>query len=129
MTRISGLGTTGTASKSPVARRTTTNRFTMNVGSPAVPATMAPIEVCGLLTLQDEAAPALRDRAARRDGEVILGALAALRTALLDGGRFDPAHLRNAIGCMNKPADPALHAVLAAIRLRARVELARHERV
>jgi hypothetical protein len=93
----------------------------------SVPVTSAAV-MEAMLSLQ-EADPALeRDCSARRHGRSMLAALAALQRALLaDGGACSTlSHLRCLAEELPQTADPALAAVLAAIRLRAKVELARH---
>jgi hypothetical protein len=79
-----------------------------------------------LLALQEAAPAAERDARARRRGQALLKELSALQAGLL-AGRVDPARLRAlaALSGGDPAADPALAAILAAISLRARVELAR----
>jgi hypothetical protein len=87
-----------------------------------------------LLALQETAAstgdPATRDREARRHGRDLLEELAALQRALLSGAAGDagdPALGRLGALLQSMPAatDPGLAAVLRAVSLRARLELAR----
>ncbi len=81
----------------------------------------------GLLLLQQVEDGPTRDRQARRHGRALLEGLGALQRALL-GGEDDPAALdRLAALVAHCPdaADPALRGTLAAVALRARVELAR----
>ncbi len=68
-----------------------------------------------------------RDARARRRGDALLRSLRDLQLGLLRG-TIDPARLRALADLVpgEEAADPALAAALAAIRLRARVELARH---
>ena len=80
-----------------------------------------------MLSLQ-EADPVLeRDRKARRHGQSILAALAALQRALISGGAGGAAiaQLSDLLRDLPHAADPALASVMSAIRLRAMVELAR----
>ena len=67
------------------------------------------------------------DRAARRHGLVVLAGLTALQRALLEGG--DPAASLDRLGAllddMPRAVDPRLAALLDAVVLRVRVELAR----
>lgn len=58
-----------------------------------------------------------------------LGALAALQRAVLGGTAPDLDALARSAAEIELPADPALRAIVGAIRLRARVELARHGRL
>lgn len=81
----------------------------------------------GLLALQESESVPIRDRDARRRGRDILAALAALQRGLLGGADPDDATVRLA-ALLAEPlvtADPGLNAILTAIRLRARIELAR----
>jgi hypothetical protein len=70
---------------------------------------------------------AVHDRAARRQGQAVLAGLTALQRALLEGG--DPAvaleRLAGLVANLPQATDPCLAALLEAIALRARVELAR----
>ncbi len=97
-------------------------------GTPAgsiAPAAAAAVD--GLLLLQQVEDGPTRDRQARRHGRALLEGLGALQRALL-GGEDDPAALdRLAALVAHCPdaADPALRGTLAAVALRARVELAR----
>jgi len=88
----------------------------------------APATLAGLLALQEAAAPAPRDRAARRHGQVLLGGLAALQRALLGAGGAGAAldHLATLLAAAPPAEDPGLAALLDAIALRCRIELARH---
>jgi len=87
---------------------------------------VAAVSLPGLLALQEAGVEAPGDRAARRRGRDILAALAALQRGLLDGdsGEALPALARLARD-LPPAADPGLDAVLRAVALRARVELAR----
>lgn len=95
-------------------------------GAGAASAAAAPAAI-GLLALQEGAPAAERDARAARRGQALLRELAGLQADVL-AGRLDRARL-GAIAALAEgetPADPALAATLAAIALRARVELARH---
>ncbi len=87
----------------------------------------APAQAIGLLALQEIAPAAERDARARKRGEALLRSLSDLQVGLLDRS-LDPARLRALAALVpgDDAADPALAAALSAIRLRARVELARH---
>ena len=104
--------------------------FAMPAGSPpagvgaALGATCPAVSLSGLIVLQDAEPP--RDRAARRRGQDILAALAELQRGLLggeEGGAL--SRLASLIGELPQAADPRLGSVLAAVALRARIELAR----
>jgi hypothetical protein len=82
----------------------------------------------GLLALQAEDCDQPRDREARRRGHDMLAELAALQRALLAEGGVPIDQLRRLEGLVadSLPAsDPRLREAIEAIRLRARVELAR----
>ncbi len=85
-------------------------------GAAAAPAQgVAGPQGVSLLALQECAPVAERDARARRQGQALIEELTALQAGLL-AGRLDPGEAA---------ADPALAAAIGAIRLRARVELAR----
>ena len=97
-------------------------------GGPAAAASASSLDA--ILALQEEQTaerviPA-RDREARRRGQGLLTALAALQHALLDGGNGDAALRQLAALADGVPAaTPQLEAVVRALSLRARIELAR----
>lgn len=97
-----------------------------SAGAAAAAQGAAPAQAVGLLALQEGAPVAERDARARRRGEAMLKSLADLQLGLLGGG-VDAARLRALAALMpgEEAADPALAEAIAAIRLRARVELAR----
>lgn len=91
----------------------------------------------GLLGLQEEAAEApsmagARDREARRHGQALLSALAEMQLTLVGQGDAPAtlaslsARLSGLSAAIPLAADPRLRAIVAAIALRARLELARH---
>ena len=82
-----------------------------------------------MLALQEFGSESVTDREARRHGKDMLAALAALQRALLGGGDDTVAlqrltQLTAAVACAD---DPRLAALVAAIVVRARVELARRQ--
>jgi hypothetical protein len=95
----------------------------------------------GLLGLQEQgaadtpSAPAARDREARRHGQAMLAALSDLHLLLIGRGPEQGAstaalrslseRLSGLTGAIPQAADPGLRGVIAAIGLRARIELAR----
>ncbi len=89
----------------------------------------APASLSGLLALQETGVEAPRDRAARRRGQDILAVLSALQRALLAGA--DPADTLEQLAALTadlpRALDPRLDAVLSAIALRGRVEVARRQ--
>jgi hypothetical protein len=103
-----------------------------DAGSAATEATtpsadVVPVSLSVMLAAEELDRDASRDRAARRQGRVVLAGLTELQRALLDGG--DPAvsldRLASLVADMPQAVDPRLAALLDTIVLRARVELAR----
>jgi hypothetical protein len=86
-----------------------------------------PVDLAAMLSLQDVDPPQERDRRARRQGEGLLAALARLQQALLSGAGEGGALAELALlsSQVEIAATPALREAVAAIRLRAAVELAR----
>ena len=143
MTMIDGIGLPGVAL---AARR---NRPTLGfvlpaqtraMDAPAMTDTSTPVFAAfmdGLLGLQEQApdapsAPAVRDREARRHGQALLSVLAEMQLSLI-GSRDGPGsltllseRLSGLAEAIPVAADPRLRAIIGAITLRARVELARH---
>ncbi|MGC8476517.1 MAG: flagellar assembly protein FliX [Acetobacteraceae bacterium] len=101
----------------------------MGEPDPAATAEIYPAAMAGLLALQEGVSGYRSDPAARRAGHALLGALAALQRALLEGsdGTAALARMRVLLDGMPPAEDPALAALLAPIALRCRVELARRE--
>ena len=94
----------------------------------AAAAPLLPASLDGLLALQERETDAAADRGARRHGEQLLSGLDTLQRALLSPEGIDPGDLARLAGlAASAPtaASPALRATLAAISLRARIELAR----
>ena len=88
------------------------------------------VAAAGLLALQEwpeEGARRERDQAARRHGEALLEALADVQRDMLDEAAPDLARLAALAGAVPEAADPELRAVVAAVTLRARIELARRD--
>jgi len=88
-----------------------------------------PLAAATALDLQQAQAPdssAARDAAVAAQSEAALEGFGALQIALLGGrgGGLDRARLAD-IAALPEPSDPRLAEVAAAIRLRARIELAR----
>ncbi len=82
-----------------------------------------------MLGLQETMADPVGERAARRRGQDMLDALAALQRGLLSPAGPDPASLRRLAAlaaAAPHAADSGLREALEAIRLRAVVELARY---
>ncbi len=144
MTTIDGLGSPAAAP--PARRARPVAGFALppeaaaanGAPPPAEAAGSAPVFAAfmeGLLGLQElsadaAAVPALRDREARRRGQALLAALGEMQLMLAgDGPPGSLARLCERLAALADAvpgaADPRLGAVLAAIVLRARVELAR----
>jgi hypothetical protein len=92
--------------------------------SPAVPASLGSV-----LTLQELGAEAVEDREARRRGRDMLALLAALQRGLLGGVDNIAAlqQLAELAASVPRPADRRLAAMISAIVVRVRVELARRQ--
>ena len=105
--------------------------FSLPVESHGAARAMIPrgtVSLSALIALQSEDEP-VEDREARRHGQDVLAELAALHKALLGdtNGLRDLRSLAALAAAPPAPArDPRLDEAVAAIRLRARVELARY---
>jgi len=86
--------------------------------------------LASVLTLQEVGEETVQDREARRHGQDMLAALAELQRALLggDGGEAALRRLADLADAVPVASDPRLAALLSAVVLRARVELARRQR-
>ncbi|MDE2515905.1 MAG: hypothetical protein KGL12_07760 [Rhodospirillales bacterium] len=82
-----------------------------------------------MLAAQEWGGPRAPNAAAQRHGRAMLDHLAALQRAMLGGSQDGLGAVLGRLGALAAveppPADPALAELLGAIRLRARVELAR----
>jgi hypothetical protein len=97
------------------------------VGGAAAAQAAGAVGMAGLLALQEWPAERGGDRAARRHGEALLAALADLQRTVLEGGAADPRRLAALAREVPEAEDPGLRAAVAAVALRARIELARME--
>ena len=130
MTRIAALGRSGTPAANPPHMRAGAPHFALAPPPPPQAGAIAPLGLTGLIALQDDDAPSRRDRAARHGGKHTLEALGLMQAALLGGEQASAlSALSDAVDRMVEPADPTLLAIISAIRLRARIELVRHERI
>ncbi len=138
MATIEGLGGAGPVRATPRGRPTADGAgFQVPAGSAEqaggseTTGGASAVVLDAMLALQ-EMDPALeQDRHARRHGQSVLAALTALQAALVAGGDASESALHRLEGLlagMPQAADPALAGVLAAVSLRARVELARRGR-
>lgn len=94
----------------------------------AIPLTDAtPVALGVMLAAEALDRDAVRDRAARRHGLVVLAGLTALQRALLEGGDLAVSldQLAALLADMPPAVDPRLAALLDMVALRVRVELAR----
>jgi hypothetical protein len=89
--------------------------------------TAAEVALCSMLALQETGAEAAGDREARQHGQAILAELAALQRDLLAGGATSDQlrRLGDLAASVPEVDDPRLRGLIAAVVLRARVELAR----
>ncbi len=96
-------------------------------GAAAAPAATS---LDSMLALQEADIETVEDREARRHGHDMLAALAELQRALLGGGGDDAAlqRLGDLAASVRHATDPRLAAMVSAIGLRVRVELARRQR-
>lgn len=96
----------------------------------APPTETAAADLAGMLALQEFEDERPRDRAARKYGQAVLGALSALQCALLTAGS-NPDVLDRLVRLLDsapEPDDPHLRSLLQSLLLRAHVELAKHGR-
>jgi len=96
----------------------------------APPTETTPADLAGMLALQELEDEPPRDRAARRHGQMVLGALSALQRTLLAAGS-DPGVLDHLVGLLDsapEPDDPQLRSLIQSVLLRAHVELAKRGR-
>ncbi len=130
MTGIEGVG----AARPTVARPAGGARGTAGFVVPDTDARVGWIPASGaldgLLGLQETMGNPNRDAPARQQADALLTELAALQRLLLAGG--DPSavlqRLDGMLGAMPTSGSPVLLAVLGAVRMRARIELARRDR-
>ncbi len=135
MTGVGRIGRAAPGADTGAPRRASGSGGDFAVGASATSAagpvggTASVAGVVGMLLLQEVADAPTRDRQARRHGRALLEGLTELQRALLGDGDDSAALDRLAALVEHCPeaADPALRATLAAVALRARVELARRE--
>ena len=129
MAVIEGLGPTApigrTQQRSPKSPgfRVPADAQTRETAPPAGP----DLNLGGLLALQEGETETVQDRAARRHGHNLLAGLTAIQHAQLGAGlaRGDIERLAALADGIPPACDPRLRAAVAAIGLRARVELAK----
>ncbi len=130
---VSGIGAARAVSS--VRGRATRGGFSLDEaphvaeGPAALAGTAGVGALGGMLSLQEMPSDAARDRAAAAHGAEIMEVLSALQRALLAGGEDQAALARLIRLAESAPeaADSRLSGVMAAILLRAKVELARRQ--
>lgn len=129
-----GGGVGGPAPLPRDSNATTADRFAVTDGAPPLASNGRPTSVAGIgletmLTLQAVDEMEETNRAARKHGSRMLAALTRLQRSIL--AAEDPAVALRALTELTtggpRPDDPELGAILRAVILRTRVELARHE--
>jgi hypothetical protein len=131
MAAIEGIGHPGAAR--PAARRSppSAGGFLVptetTVAGPSATGATPATGLASMLTLQELGGETAEDRDARRHGQDMLEALAALQRALLLGGDEDVAlqQLAELAAAVPRATDRRLAAMVSAIIVRVRVELAR----
>jgi formiminotetrahydrofolate cyclodeaminase len=98
-------------------------------GQAAAAATTHATSLVSMIMLQEVGCETVADREARRHGQDMLAALAELQRALLAGGDDVAAlqRLADLAASVPRATDPQLAALVSAILVRARVELARRQ--
>ncbi len=132
MTGIEGIG--GPAAPRTASRTRTKSGFvvpteTAETGQAMAASATHATSLASMLTLQELGHETVQDREARRHGQDMLAMLAELQRALLGGGdEVAVLHqLAELAAAVPRASDRRLAAVLSAIVLRARVELARRQ--
>jgi len=129
------IGVTGAVPLSRDSTRTIAGRFSVEDGTASLNqnarlSSTTSIGLDSMLALQavDEALE--RDRAARKRGTALIAALTILQRTILAQG--DPSSALNALNELTTGSfqveDPGLGAILRAVVLRSRIEIARRER-
>jgi hypothetical protein len=134
MVAIEGIGwqptPRPTSATRPAARGFTVPSALPDASQPQEAAAPEAASLGSVLALQELGSEAVADREARRHGQSMLAELAVLQRALLSGGD-DTAGLQRLaelVAAVTRAADSQLAAIVSAIVLRVRVELARRQR-
>ena len=132
MTGIERIGRPVTASAA--SRRSGAAGFsvpmqTPNTGATAAAAGASAPTLATMLSLQELGGETVRDREARRHGQDMLAALADLQRLILSAGSDGMAlqRLADLVAAVPSATDRRLSALVSAIVVRARVELARRQ--
>jgi|SRR5579872_321257 len=135
MTSIDGVGRPGApringrAAASTVASGFSVPGETGAANHAAEAAAAQPVALASMLTLQEMGGETVEDREARRHGQDMLALLAALQRGLLDGldDRTTLERLAALAVAVPRASDRRLAAMVSAITVRVRVELARRQ--
>lgn len=134
MTGIEGVGwsttpRTGNRAGAPTAPGFAVPAGALATGEPAAAAAVLRTSMASMLTLQELGGETVHDREARRHGQDMLAALARLQHALLSCGNETAAlqRLAELAGSVPLATDRRLGAMISAIVVRVRVELARRQ--
>ena len=129
---IEGVGPPTTPRLGSQVAARATGSFTLPSAAGAATQTKEPLaaepaSLASVLTLQELGAETVEDREARRHGQDMLALLAALQRGLLSGVDNVVAlrQLMDLAGAVPRAGDPRLAAMISAIVVRVRVELAR----
>jgi hypothetical protein len=134
MTAIEGVGRPATSRIGGRAASAAGSGFAMPSETAAAdhasaPAAAQPASLTSMLTLQELGGETVEDRQARRHGQDLLAMLAELQRGLLagfeDGSTLE--RLAELAAAVPRATDPRLAAMVSAIMLRVRVELARRQ--
>ena len=135
MVAIEGVGgptapRTGTRIRPPSGTGFVLPGATPSAAATSSAAAAAPASLTSMLTLQELGGEAVADREARRHGQDLLATLAELQRALLVDGDDASAlqRLAELAAAVPVAGDRRLAAMISAIVVRAKVELARRQR-
>jgi hypothetical protein len=133
MTAIEGVGRPTTIRSGSRTAASAAGGFALP--SEAAPASLAPAAATpaaalgSMLTLQELGSETVEDREARKHGQTLLALLTELQRSLLSGADNATAlsHLAELAAAVPRATDRRLAAMVSAIIVRVRVELARRE--
>ena len=132
MTGIERIGrpiTTSIASRRPGASGFSVPLQSANAGATTAATEASAPTLATMLSLQELGGETVQDREARRQGQDILAALAELQRLILSGASDGTTlqRLADLAGSVPLATDRRLNAIVSAIVIRARVELARRQ--
>ncbi len=132
MSRVTGITTGGIANRPKAAPSRLAPGFTVESegAAAAVPENQPAqsVMLSGMLALQETETETVQDKNARRHGFALLDSLAQLQKSLLSPEADNAAEIETLAllaSEMPQAANPGLAAALAAVRLRAKIELLR----